>query len=159
MSRKSNRHRNVCCGECDANEFHDYDSGRRPDVRRTWRKSDGLVEYELFHGPVDRRGSVGGSVAVEVGEMSDTPIVNPEIRINLSRGLRSLIDQTANRLSAALPGSSVPCRAAADILKQAVQENPSIPDQDITAVELARRAGILTRNGSPLKQKMRRRRT
>lgn len=85
---------------------------------------------------------------------------SPSISINLSRGLCSLVEQAATKLAAALPGTAaVPCRAAADILKQAIQDNPSIPDHDITAVELAQRAGILSRHGTPLKYKMRRRRT
>ena len=69
--------------------------------------------------------------------------LQPSITFNLARGLSSLADQAAAKLAARAPAMATPFRVCADILKQAIQENPSIPKQDITAVELGRRAGIL----------------
>jgi len=67
----------------------------------------------------------------------------PTVRINLARGLTSLVDQATQKLKAKMPLFGVPFDAMADIVKQSIQENPDIPKQDITAVELVRRAGVL----------------
>lgn len=69
--------------------------------------------------------------------------VQPSITFNLARGLSSLADQAAAKLIAKAPALSTPLQACADVIKQAIHENPEIPKHDITAVELARRAGIL----------------
>lgn len=72
--------------------------------------------------------------------------LQPSITFNLARGLSSLVDQAAAKLNARTNGAlERPLQAVADIVKQAIQENPEIPKQDITAVEIARRAGVLPR--------------
>lgn len=72
--------------------------------------------------------------------MSD---LQPSIRFNLARGLASLADQAAAKLTQKAPMLATPLQACVDVLKQAIHENPDIPKEDITAVELARRAGLL----------------
>lgn len=71
--------------------------------------------------------------------------LQPSITFNLARGLSSLADQAAAKLIAKAPALSTPLKACADVIKQAIHENPEIPKHDITAVELARRAGVLQR--------------
>lgn len=101
-----------------------------------------LAEPERFHVDVGCRDCGGRSAAFEVRAMKD---LQPSITFNLARGLSSLADQAAAKLAARAPMLTTPLLACADIVKQAIQENPEIPKQDITAVELARRAGVLPR--------------
>ncbi len=63
--------------------------------------------------------------------------------INLARGLQSLVDQAVEKLTNRAPHTATMTRGLGDVLKQAIQENSSIPQQDFTAVDLARRAGLL----------------
>jgi hypothetical protein len=78
--------------------------------------------------------------------MSNTPIIPPDaIRFNLARGLQSLADQAAAKFAAKLPGAHTAFRAAADVVKQAIRDNPDIPDKELTAVDIARDMGILKR--------------
>lgn len=69
--------------------------------------------------------------------------VQPSITFNLARGLSSLADQAAAKLIQKAPALQTPLQACADVIKQAIHENPEIPKEDITAIEIARRAGIL----------------
>jgi hypothetical protein len=69
----------------------------------------------------------------------------PSITFNLSRGLHSLVDQAAAKIARHNPGVSVAAQAAGDIVKQAIADSSSIPDEDLSAVEIARRFGILER--------------
>jgi len=82
-------------------------------------------------------------------------MTEPTVRINLARGLTSLVDQATTKLKAKMPHLGVSFDAMADIVKQSIQENPDIPKQDITAVELARRAGILNSRTSRSRRRFR----
>ena len=99
-----------------------------------------LAEPERFHFDLGCGHCGGDSAVIEDGAMKE---VQPSITFNLARGLSSLADQAAAKLIQKAPALSTPLQACADIVKQAIHENPEIPKHDITAVDLARRAGIL----------------
>ena len=61
----------------------------------------------------------------------------------MARGLSSLVDQCMDRIARRLPQTRVACSGLGDVLKQAIADHPDIPQEDLTAVELARRAGLL----------------
>ena len=73
-----------------------------------------------------------------------SPILSDAVRFNLARGLQSLADQAAEKFASKLGGHTA-FRAAADVVKQAIRDNPDIPDKELTAVDLARDMGILQR--------------
>lgn len=76
---------------------------------------------------------------------SEKPISGiPETRVkwNLARGLYSLVDQAMDKISARVPHVRTACDGLGEVLKQAIHES-DIPKEDISAVDLARRAGLL----------------
>ena len=68
------------------------------------------------------------------------------IRLNVERGLCSLVDQAVARLARQLPSVSHACLGLGDVVKQAIREHPSIPSEDMTALDLARRVGLVKPN-------------
>lgn len=84
-------------------------------------------------------------------ENSERPVSGiPEkasVRLNVARGLSSLVDQAMAKISARVPGVRAACDGLGEVLKAAIHEHPDIPKDDISAVDLARRAGLLKRKG------------
>jgi len=68
----------------------------------------------------------------------------PKVRINLARGLGSLIDHGTQYLKGQLnPGTHHFLDGAAQGLKRAVETHPGIPQGELTVVEAAERLGLL----------------
>lgn len=81
-------------------------------------------------------------------ENSETRVSEtPRVSLNVARGLSSLVDQAMDKIAARVPGVRTACAGLGEVLKAAIHEHPDIPKEDITAVELARRAGLLKRKG------------
>ena len=78
-------------------------------------------------------------------ENSENRFVAPaaSVRLNVARGLSSLVDQAMEKIAARVPQARTACHGLGDVLRQFIAEHPDVPQEDITAVELARRAGIL----------------
>ena len=81
-------------------------------------------------------------------ENSETRVSEtPRVSLNVARGLSSLVDQAMAKIAARVPGVQTACAGLGEVLKAAIEEHPDIPKEEITAVELARRAGLLKRKG------------
>lgn len=63
------------------------------------------------------------------------------VKFNIARGLSSLADQMAAKLTARAPMLEGAFKFAADMAKQSIQENPAIPKEDMTALEIVRSRG------------------
>lgn len=83
----------------------------------------------------------------ENSEKAVSGIPETSVRLNVARGLSSLVDQAMAKIAARVPHVQTACAGLGEVLKAAIHENPDIPKEDITAVELARRAGLLKRKG------------
>lgn len=64
------------------------------------------------------------------------------VTINIPRGLCALVDRLVERYAAPRIGTEAG-KGIGDIFKAAIRENPSIPQEELSAVEIARRLGIL----------------
>ena len=69
--------------------------------------------------------------------------MNKPVRINVARGLASLVDQAMNRIALRLPAAAPACAGLGDVIKQAIDEHPSIPKEDLSALDLARHVGLV----------------
>ena len=70
-----------------------------------------------------------------------TPIIPPNgIRLNLNRGLKGMFEGLIKRMP---HGQKILDGGLKEVIHKAIDQNPEIPKQDLTAVQLAERMGIL----------------
>ena len=80
--------------------------------------------------------------------------LDPNMTVNLARGLASLVDQAMVRIAVQKPALTKMCLGLGDVLKQGIAES-AIPKEDLSALDLARRVGLVV-EPAPAKRKRRR---
>lgn len=82
-----------------------------------------------------------------------TPILGPDgITLNLNRGLKGMFEGLVRRFCP--DGEKVLAGGVREVIHRAIDQNPGIPKQDFTAVQLAEHLGIIKPEPKP---KLRRR--
>ena len=81
------------------------------------------------------------------------PVDPTTVRVNIARGLCSLLDRGADKITRQVPSLSVHALVLADMLKQRICES-AVLTQDMSALDLARRVGLVE-PAKPAKRKRR----